>query len=233
MNEPSQMQRKYVNRPVIIAICAIAWTVMVGAAAARYMVAQGYVDANALKQRAMQVKEFRHRVIDAERANREIRAEEGDVAPPDGIISKRLGLQMRKSRAEHLLPPADPVSTLDTKALDKEAEKAESKAASIDWLKGFLPYFSEGGLALLLGIGLGMISRTVLKVALVFGLLVIAGMEYASYRGAMTVDWGAIVGLIHETILNVTPNGDLAAIVKEKLPSLGALGGGYVMGLKG
>lgn len=233
MNEPSQMQRKYINRPVIIALFAIAWTVMVGAAAARYMVAQGYVDQNALKQRAMQVKEFRHRLIDAEAANREIMAAEGDVAPPNGILSKRLGLQMRQSRAENLLPPDDPAITMDAKALELEAQNAESKAASIDWLKGFLPYFSEGGLAMLLGIGLGMLSRTVLKVALVFALLVIAGMEYASYRGAMTVDWGAIVGLIHETLLNVTPNGDLMAIVKEKLPSVGALGAGYMIGVKG
>lgn len=228
--EPGPTRRKYVNRPVIIAIGAIAWTIMIGAAAARYMVAQGYVDQNALKQRAMQVSEFKHRVDDAERANREIMAEEG---APDGIISKRLGLQVRQQKAENLLPPGDPAITMDSKALEVEAANAAKKADAIDWIKGMLPYFSEGGMALLIGIGLGIVSRGVLKIAIVFGLLLIGGMEWLAYQGVLEVNWGAMAGLVHQTILNATPNGDIAAIIQEKLPSLGALGGGYFMGLKG
>lgn len=228
--EPGPVRRKYLNRPVIIAIGAIAWTVMIGAAAARYMVAQGYVDQHALKQRAAQVTEFKLRVEDAERAHREIAAAEGDTV---GLSSSRLGLQARQARAENLLPPGDPAIAMDTKALEKEAENAAKKAEAIDWIKGMLPYFSEGGLAMLIGIGLGIVSRGVLKIAIIFALLLIGGMEWLAYQGVLEVNWGALAGMVHQTILNATPNGDIGAIVQEKLPSVGALAGGYFMGIKG
>ncbi|MGK0361881.1 MAG: putative membrane protein (Fun14 family) [Bradymonadia bacterium] len=228
--EPGPTRRKYLNRPVIIAIGAIAWTVMIGAAAARYMVAQGYVDQSALKQRAMQVSEFKHRVEDEERANREIMAQEGGSG---GIISKRLGLQARQQRAENLLAPGDPAITMDSEALEKEVSDAAKKVDAIEWIKRMLPYFSEGGMAMLIGIGLGIVSRGVLKIAIVFALLLIGGMEWLAYQGVLEVNWGAMAGLVHQTILNATPNGDIGAIIQEKLPSLGALGGGYFMGVKG
>ena len=228
--EPSPTRRKYINRPVVIAVGVIAWTIMIGAAAARYMVAQGYVDQYALKQRAAQVTEFKNRVEDAERANREIMAEEGG---PPGIISQRLGLQARQARAENLLPPDDPAIAMDTKALEVEADNATKKADAIDWMKGMLPYFSEGGLAMMIGIGLGIVSRGVFKIAIIFALLLIGGMQWLAYQGVLEVNWGDLAGLIHQTILNATPNGDIGAVIQEKLPSIGALAGGYFMGVKG
>lgn len=224
--------KKFVWKPVIIAIAAVAWTVMVSAASARYMMAQGYVDQHALEQRAANVKEFRARVLDAIRANREIAAAEPDVEGPDGVISQRLGLRMRQARADNLLAPDDPAIAMDEKALVAEADRAEAKAKAINWLKGYLPYFSEGGLALLLGIGLGFLAKGVLKIVIVFALLIVAGMEYLAYQGVLEVNWGAMAGLVHETILNATPNGDFSEILKEKFASLGALGVGLLLGLK-
>ena len=122
---------------------------------------------------------------------------------------------------------------MDTKALEKEAANAASKADAVEWIKGMLPYFSEGGLALLIGIGLGIVSRGVLKIAIVFALLLIGGMEWLAYQGVLEVNWGDLASLIHKTILNATPNGDRAAVIQEKLPSAGALAGGYFMGIKG
>lgn len=218
------------RRTIVMVIAAVAWTVMVGAASARYMMAQGYVDQHALKQRADNVKEFRARVLDAVRANREIEAAEG--GSPDGIISQRLGLRIRQARADNLLAPDDPAITMDEKALVAEADKAEAKAQAITWLKGFLPYFSEGGLAILLGLGLGFLAKGIFKVLIIFALLLIAGMEYLAYQGVLEVNWGAMAGLLQETILNATPNGDMGAIIKEKAASLGAFGTGLVLGLK-
>lgn len=225
-----QTKSSFIGRKAVIVIAALAWTVMVGAASARYMMAQGYVDQHALKQRAENVKEFRARVLDAIRADQEIAAAEGDT--PDGIISQRLGLRVRQARADNLLPPDDPAITMDEKALVAEADKAEAKAEAIDWLKGFLPYFSEGGMAMLLGIGLGFLAKGIFKILIIFGLLLIAGMEYLAYQGVLEVNWGAMAGLLHDTILNATPNGDFTDLLKEKLPSMGALGAGLLLGLK-
>lgn len=92
-----------------------------------------------------------------------------------------------------------------------------------------LPFVTEGGIAMILGLLLGMITRSFLKMLLVFAILGFVGLQYLNYKGVVTINWGAM----KDFVLNMVPKGsDLATIVQKKLPSLGAFGLGYLLGLK-
>ncbi len=96
-------------------------------------------------------------------------------------------------------------------------------------LDTILPFVTEGGIAMILGLILGMLTRSFLKVLLVFAILGFVGVQYLNYKGVMTVDWGAM----KDFVLNMVPRGaSLSMIVMKKLPSLGAFGLGYLLGLK-
>jgi len=98
-----------------------------------------------------------------------------------------------------------------------------------DTLDTLLPFVSEGGIMMILGLLLGMITRSFLKVMFLFVILGFIGLQYMNYKGVITIDWGAM----KDFVLNMVPKGaSLSQIVQQKLPSLGAFGLGYLLGLK-
>lgn len=98
-----------------------------------------------------------------------------------------------------------------------------------DTLDTLLPFVSEGGIAMILGLLLGMITRSFLKVMFLFLILGFIGLQYMNYKGVITIDWGAM----KDFVLHMVPRGaSLSQIVQQKLPSLGAFGLGYLLGLK-
>jgi uncharacterized membrane protein (Fun14 family) len=98
-----------------------------------------------------------------------------------------------------------------------------------DTLDVVLPFVSEGGIMMILGLLLGMITRSFLKVMFLFMILGFVGLQYMNYKGVITIDWGAM----KDFVLNMVPKGaSLSQIVQQKLPSLGAFGLGYLLGLK-
>jgi uncharacterized membrane protein (Fun14 family) len=98
-----------------------------------------------------------------------------------------------------------------------------------DTLDVVLPFVSEGGIMMILGLLLGMITRSFLKVMFLFMILGFVGLQYMNYKGVITVNWGAM----KDFVLNMVPKGaSLSQIVQQKLPSLGAFGLGYLLGLK-
>jgi len=98
-----------------------------------------------------------------------------------------------------------------------------------DTVDVLLPFVSEGGIAMILGLLLGMLTRSFLKVLFFFTILGFIGVQYLSHKGVITVDWGAM----RDFVLNMVPKGaSLSEIVQKKLPSLGAFGLGYLLGLK-
>lgn len=104
-------------------------------------------------------------------------------------------------------PPPEEKSTLDT----------------------VLPFVTEGGIVMIVGLLLGMMTRSILKIGLFFLFLGFIGIQYLNYKGVITIDWGAM----KDFVLNMVPKGaSLAEIVQKKLPSLGAFGLGYLLGLK-
>ncbi len=99
-----------------------------------------------------------------------------------------------------------------------------------DWRQA-LPFVTEGGLALLLGVGLGLASRAAAKLLAVLALLFFAGMQYFAYEGVVVVDYAALMDWVRRFVLNVGGQ-DLFADLSRKLPALGSLGVGYLIGLK-
>lgn len=98
-----------------------------------------------------------------------------------------------------------------------------------DTLDTVLPFISEGGIAMILGLLLGMVTRSILKFLLVLSILGFIGVQYLAVKGVIHVDWGAM----KDFVLNMVPKGaSVSEIVQKKLPSLGAFGLGYLLGLK-
>ncbi len=92
-----------------------------------------------------------------------------------------------------------------------------------------LPFVTEGGIAMILGLLLGMITRSFIKMLFILAILGFVGFQYLAYKQVITVNWGAV----KDFILNMVPTGSsLSTIVQKKLPSLGAFGLGYILGLK-
>jgi uncharacterized membrane protein (Fun14 family) len=82
---------------------------------------------------------------------------------------------------------------------------------------------------MILGLILGMITRSFLKVLFLFALLGFIAVQYLNYKGVVTIHWGAM----KDFVLNIVPKGaSLAQVVQQKLPALGACGLGYLLGLK-
>ncbi|MEZ4463856.1 MAG: FUN14 domain-containing protein [bacterium] len=241
MSDGNKKLVPFLSRPLVISIAALAWTVMVGSAVARYLMAQGLIDQHALAQRADNIKTYRDRLLSSVRFDAPVPEDgeaipdgaEGDPPPRLGSIQRGLDLSLRRARAENLLNMEDPAVQMDEPTLQGEIAKAAEKVQSAKLMQSVLPYLSEGGLLLLLGIGLGLASRMVLKIGIVVGILVIGGMQYMAWQGLLEVNWGQFAGLLHETLLNITPQGDLTEILKQKFPSLGTLGLGYYLGVRG
>ena len=115
--------------------------------------------------------------------------------------------------------------TGDTPGTAPQTAPPEEKST----LDTVLPYVTEGGIAMILGLLLGMVTRSIFKLFLVLSILGFIGVQYLSHKGVIHVDWGAI----RDFVLNMVPKGASAVdLVQKKLPSLGAFGLGYLLGLK-
>lgn len=99
-------------------------------------------------------------------------------------------------------------------------------------LPAALPYVTEGGLAMLLGIGLGIATRAVYKLAIVLLALLFVALQYLAHKGVLAVDWGAFAKWLETSVLNVAGGNGMGAIVRHKLPSAASLALGLYLGLK-
>lgn len=121
------------------------------------------------------------------------------------------------------LVPTDPGGTPgETQAPKKEKSTAEK----------LLPFATEGGLAMLLGIALGMATRFAAKIVVFLFAVVFVSVQYLAYKNILTVDWGQFGTWLNDLVLNVAGESGIGAIVKHKLPSAASLGIGYYLGLK-
>ncbi|MCA9543369.1 MAG: FUN14 domain-containing protein [Myxococcales bacterium] len=137
-----------------------------------------------------------------------------DPAKAQQVFKQGPGLQTLKPDANLQVP--------------KDAE--EAKELISDWTDT-LPFVTEGGLALLLGIGLGLASRAAAKLIAIMALLFFMGLQYFAYQGVVSVDYAALMDWVRRFVLNVG-GGDAVADFTRKLPALGSLGVGYLIGLK-
>jgi len=111
-------------------------------------------------------------------------------------------------------------------------EQAQQEPSTVGKL---LPFVTEGGVAMLLGIALGVATRAVFKIALIGIAVLFVAVQFLAYKGVITIDWQAM-GHAYESlknyVFNISSNSGIGQIVTHKLPSAGALGLGYMLGLK-
>ncbi len=95
-----------------------------------------------------------------------------------------------------------------------------------------LPYVTEGSFFAMIGFALGYASRKVLKLLMIVAagfFLVLQGMSYAD---VVTVDWGKAVDLVNDLVLNLKENDTIGQVLKDRIPTAGALVTGYVLGFR-
>lgn len=95
-----------------------------------------------------------------------------------------------------------------------------------------LPFITEGGLALLIGLALGAATRTLLRTILMMIILGFVVVQVLAYKGILTVDWGTAFQSIKDFVLNVSPDGGFGTMLKQKIPTVAAFLLGYYLGLK-
>ena len=128
------------------------------------------------------------------------------------------------------LQPANLTDGTRTTTVNPDGTKVEQPEPST--MDKVLPFVTEGGIAMLLGLMLGMATRAVFKL-LTIGLTLLFGMILLlSHKGILTVDWGAAGTWIKHFIVNISSDDSVGGIIRHKLPSMGSFGLGYLLGLK-
>ena len=110
--------------------------------------------------------------------------------------------------------------------------EAEGEAAVPEGVASALPVVTEASFFGLIGFALGYASRKAVKL----GLLAIAGLfitlQTLVYLDVVAVDWSRAVSLVNDLVLNLQQDQTLAEIAKAKIPTAGALAGGYFVGFR-
>ena len=96
-----------------------------------------------------------------------------------------------------------------------------------------LPYVTEAGTVLLLGMILGIGARMAIKSIVVVAIVGMVGIQFAIYQGWISAEnAGGFVGHMSDYVFNIPKNAEGMDLLREKAPSVGAGLLGFVMGLK-
>ncbi|MBU0550747.1 hypothetical protein KJ940_04530 [Myxococcota bacterium] len=96
-----------------------------------------------------------------------------------------------------------------------------------------LPYITEGGIAGLFGVALGVTTKSFARLLLGAIALCFIVIQFLAYKEILTVDWGKFLVWAQSFVFNLSDKDlGMGAILQHKLPAAGALGAGYLLGLK-
>lgn len=95
-----------------------------------------------------------------------------------------------------------------------------------------LPYVTEGSFFGIIGFALGFATRKVVKLFLLLigGLFVL--VQGLSYLQVVTVDWSRAVDLTNDLVLNLKHNQSIGEVLKDRIPTAGALVAGFALGYR-
>ena len=100
-------------------------------------------------------------------------------------------------------------------------------------LEALLPVFTEGSFFGLIGFALGYASRKVLKLGLIFLAIFFVGVQGLVHADIIQeVDWPKAVDYVNDFILNLKENNTFTEWLTDRVPTAGALVGGYLFGLR-
>ncbi|MHC4953885.1 MAG: hypothetical protein ACYTGZ_08340 [Planctomycetota bacterium] len=137
-----------------------------------------------------------------------------------------------------LLPDPEPAgggdgSGMRTGLVASDGEPVEREETFSDKLKKLLPYVTEAGMALLLGMILGIGTRMAIKTVVMVVIVGVVGLQFAIYKGWMSAgDAGGFVKHLTEYVFNVPEGVEGTDYLLEKAPTGGAGLLGFMMGLK-
>ena len=140
------------------------------------------------------------------------------------VVAVSIGARTYLAREK---PAPQPAATAPNALLPRQPP-SEQPPEEESRTRKLLPFVTEGGLAMLLGIALGVATRAVAKLALVVIAVFFVVIQFLAFKGLLTVDWSAL----EHYVLNIPAAAGLGKIVQYKLPSAGALVLGYSLGLK-
>ncbi len=127
----------------------------------------------------------------------------------------------------HSGQPHDATGLVSRRAADEPEAQPEPGP-----LVNLLPYLTEGGISMLLGIAVGVAARTAMRWVLILFAIFFVLLQVLAYQDIVTIDWGAFANTLHDFVLNISEDTGLGAIVKHKLPSAAAFMMGWYLGLK-
>jgi len=112
-------------------------------------------------------------------------------------------------------------------------EDAEPKETIGDKLNKLLPYVTEAGMALLLGMILGIGARMAINTIVLVFIVGVVATQFAIFKGWVSADSaGGFIGHLTDYVFNVPEGAEGTDILREKIPSASAGLLGFMMGLK-
>ncbi|MHC4937346.1 MAG: hypothetical protein ACYTHK_00070 [Planctomycetota bacterium] len=110
-----------------------------------------------------------------------------------------------------------------------EVEKEETLG---DKLNKLLPYITEAGIALMLGMIAGIGTRMAIKTIVVVVILGAVGIQFAIFKGWLNPEDMGFVQHLKDYVFHVPEDKEGVDVALDKAPSLGAGLLGFLMGLK-
>lgn len=101
-----------------------------------------------------------------------------------------------------------------------------------DGVEGALPMISEASFFALIGFALGYFARKVVKLGLILLAVFFIGVQGLSYLGVIDVNWDRALEVLNDFVLNLKENETIGEILKDRIPTAGALVAGYWLGFR-
>lgn len=99
-------------------------------------------------------------------------------------------------------------------------------------LEDLLPIFTEASFFAMIGFALGYASRKVVKIGMILLAVFFALLQVLTYAEVTTIDWGRLVEILNDWILNLKENQSITDVLTDRVPTAGSLIAGYVLGFR-
>lgn len=107
-----------------------------------------------------------------------------------------------------------------------ESVPAESRARET------VPIVTEAAFFGVIGFAVGYASRKAVKVGLFVLALLFVGLQVLSHLGILTIDWNRALEVTNQLVFNVKEGQTFTEVMKDRIPSVGALVAGYFLGFR-
>jgi uncharacterized membrane protein (Fun14 family) len=127
--------------------------------------------------------------------------------------------------------PAGGSAFLPSQTPGAPGEAPRGQAEGEGWARA-LPFLTEASFFALIGFALGYTSRKVVKLGLILLAVTFVVLQGLAFAGVIEIDWQQALDWANRLILNVRENEALSQVVQHRIPSAGAFGGGWLLGMK-